>query len=113
MPISPGLFLSRGVPQNLRLKLQDFLIHADKRNFLFTASLAGSLSLAYNALLRHKAMQERVRQSIVNRKIHPDMADFLLRQSSGRIMNNAVYGAFLGAGIGHLMFNRFHKAEEL
>ncbi len=112
MAFGAARLLAAKVPEGLREKLYGFLVQADKEKFIYTASLAGSIALAYNSLLKLNEMKSKVQNSVALGKMDAGMGKFLIRGSARAIINSAVLGAALGAGTGALVFKQFHGLDE-
>lgn len=108
-----SLLFSKNVPVQLQERMHGFLVAADRDQFLYSAALAGSFSLAYASFLRFRSMKERVNLSVAAGRMDPFMGNNLIRGSALGVISGASTGAILGAGIGNIVFNTFHKVEDL
>lgn len=104
-----GINLAQTVPESLRRKLYDFLVKGEKERFIWMASLAGGIALSSTALLSHRRLSERIRNSVVQGRIDKMMGDFLLSGSRKSIVKNAIFGSIAGAITGRVFFKKFHE----
>jgi len=110
--LNPTAIISR-TTQSLQERMKAFLVDSDKKSFVYTASLVGSLVLAGTAFVKFKNVSNNIDNKVMSGRLDPFLANMVKKQYAFNVLNKAVLGAAIGAGAGSIAFNKFHQGVDI